>query len=170
MELPIWVLVLASLAIAVQLLIRLSRKPAQYSYATKSPLLTAAERSFYGVLLSSVDDSITIFYKVRLADVIKPAGTTSRSARQAAFNKISSKHLDYVLCRSFDLSVLGAIELNDRSHEAPKRKRRDKFLTEACKSSGLPLLMTSAKRNYAKQELVQQLHDAGIIAAPDKSD
>lgn len=34
--------------------------------------------------------------------------------------------------------MLCAIELDDRSHESRKRKRRDAFLEEACRAVGLP--------------------------------
>lgn len=162
MDLSIWLLALIALAVCVQFLPLLIRhgEPAAPGYALKSALLTPAERSFYGVLRGVVDESTIIFTKVRVADILTPDRGLQKGPRQSAFNKISSKHFDFILCRSSDLSALCAIELNDRSHNSSKRQRRDEFLEKACGSAGLPLLQITAKRGYSKEELLRQLESA----------
>ncbi|GGY57633.1 hypothetical protein GCM10011297_32960 [Bacterioplanes sanyensis] len=47
-------------------------EPNQPSYESVGRLLTPAERSFYGVLLSVVPDDITVMCKVRMADLLRP--------------------------------------------------------------------------------------------------
>ena len=157
MELPIWFFVLIASAIGIQILAALTKRSPDYSYSLRSSLLTPAERSFYGVLKSAVGESTIIFSKVRVADIITPSRGISKSARQGAFNKISSKHFDFVLCRNDNLSPVCAIELNDSSHNSTRRRKRDAFLENACGTAGLPLVQITAKRSYSKEEVLKQL-------------
>jgi hypothetical protein len=167
-----WIILALGLIIAAQLLIRLSQKSDKYDYSLKPTLLSRAERSFYGVLLSCIDDSMTVFSKVRVADVLGPKKGYNRKNWQTAFNKISSKHFDFVLCKTDDLSVVCAIELDDKSHRAKKRQARDSFLQQACDSADLSLIRVPAKRSYNKQELAEQLgliqQKPGTVSPPTK--
>jgi hypothetical protein len=52
------------------------------TYERQNAFLTAAERSFFGVLQQSVATNYLIFPKVRLADIVKPAKHQSRSSWQ----------------------------------------------------------------------------------------
>jgi ssDNA-binding Zn-finger/Zn-ribbon topoisomerase 1 len=81
----------------------------------------------------------------------------SRSDWQKAFNKISSKHFDFLLCDKNDLSILCAIELNDRSHNSKKRKDRDIFLEGACQSANVPLVQIVAQTTYNIKEIQNAL-------------
>ena len=116
-------------------------------------LFTKAERSFFGVLNQAAGKQFQIMGKVRLSDVIKPAGTNDRSGWQQAFNRITSKHLDFVACDPADLSIKFAIELDDSSHHRGDRTARDQFLNEAMESAGVPLYRFSAKRTYSIAEI-----------------
>ena len=131
---------------------------AEHEYQKLNALFTPAERSFLGVLELAANGEVEIFGKVRVADVITPKRGQSRSEWQKAFNKISSKHFDYLICSKEDLSVICAIELNDKSHNSKKRKERDQFLTKACESSGLPLLQVIAKASYKPTEIREILN------------
>jgi len=73
-------------------------------------LCSPAERSFLGALEKVVGNGYQIFAKVRLADIVEVNQGLSSSARQSAFNRISRKHLDFVICNARDLSIVGAIE------------------------------------------------------------
>ena len=129
----------------------------EYPYRKLETLFTPAERSFLGVLNQVVADNAYVFGKVRVADVLTPEKETSRKIRQISFSKISSKHFDYILCDKNDLSVLCAIELNDKSHNSKKRKARDKFLTDACSSANLPLIQVPAQAAYNIDEIREAL-------------
>lgn len=129
----------------------------EYPYVKQGELLSPAERSFYGVLLQAIENNAHIFSKVRVADIITPKKGINRSAWQVAFNKISAKHFDFVLCDKNDLSVLCVIELNDSSHNSRKRIERDSFLESACSASSLPLLQFVAKHSYNISEIREKL-------------
>jgi len=151
------ILVVAALKIAPQS----GSNDSEFPYIKQAVLFTPAERSFLGVLTQAVDDNTQIFGKVRVADIITTKKGMSASDRQRAFNKISSKHFDFILCNKQDLSVKCAIELNDSSHNSKKRRARDNFLEGACKASDLPLIQIPAKAAYIVSEIKQSL-EAGM--------
>ena len=114
----LWIiLTIAIVGIGLFLLAKRSDKgkPAQegFLYQKSDALFTPGERSFLGVLKQAVGNNAAIFGKVRVADVVEPKSGLSRSARQKAFNKISAKHFDFLLCDKENLSVTCAIELDD---------------------------------------------------------
>jgi len=126
-------------------------------YEKLPSLLSPAERSFFGVLSNAVSADVEVFTKVRVADVIKPSKGTKKGEWQIAFNKISAKHFDFVICDKKDLNVVCVIELDDKSHQKSKTAKRDEFLMQACKSSNLPLIRIRAAKSYKVAELRELL-------------
>jgi len=157
----IWISILLIVLVAVAALAfkQTSGKQEQsdYPYQKASVLFTPAERSFLGVLKQSVGDKIEIIGKVRVADVISPKKGLSPSARQKAFNKISAKHFDFLLCNKSDMAVLCAVELNDSSHRTPNRAERDDFLLNVCRAADVPLLQIPAKNSYNLNDVKEHL-------------
>jgi hypothetical protein len=130
---------------------------AEHPYSKRTHLFSAAERSFLGVLEQATKDEFRVFGKVRIADVIEPIRGLDKSTWQSAFNRVSAKHFDFILCSPADLSVLLAVELNDKTHKRTGRKQRDYFVLSACESAGLPLLNIDARRGYSVQEVKELL-------------
>lgn len=127
-------------------------------YRKKDYLLTKAERSFYEVLRAVVVDEMLIFAKVRLADLVwLPKGTTNW---QAHFNRVQSKHIDFVLCDLQKIAPVLAIELDDASHGRDSRQRRDLFVNAALNGAGLPILRVKVKRAYAPNELAKLIRES----------
>jgi very-short-patch-repair endonuclease len=124
-------------------------------YQKEPTLFTPAERSFLGVLEQALGNEFRIMGKVRLADVLKVKPGLDGSARQRAFNKIQSKHLDFVACDPNDLSIQFAVELDDKSHDRSDRQNRDAFLDQAMEKAGLPIIRFAVKKGYS----VQEIHD-----------
>jgi hypothetical protein len=138
---------------------RRSPPTSRSTYRKLEALLTPAERSFFGVLHSVIGDRLQIFAKVRVADVLAPAKGLPNGDRQRAFNRISAKHFDFVLCKPDDLSVVCGLELDDKSHETKKRIERDELLHNACDSAGLPLVRFKAKSAYTRADIEEGLAD-----------
>jgi very-short-patch-repair endonuclease len=120
-------------------------------------LITPAERSFFGVLHQALASDYHLFVKVRLADIVRPVQGPSRSGRQAAFNRISSKHVDFVLCDLALLKVVGVIELDDSTHERFERGIRDGFVDSALTTAGIPVLRFSARHSYPLAQIREQV-------------
>ena len=156
---PITLLVFIAVAVLVLMVLNgLTRRGGGkavigYPYGPQRALFTPAERSFFGALEGAVGETHRVFGKVRLADVIKVNAGLTRSARQTAFNRISGKHIDFVLCDPTDLKVVTAIELDDKSHDAPSRQQRDSFVDAALGAAGIPVHHFSAKRSYSVHDL-----------------
>ena len=135
-------------------------------YQRRDWLLSAAERSFFGVLQQAVAPEFLLFAKIRLADLLFiPRGS---EGRQAAFNRIQSKHIDFVICDRDTIRPLIAIELDDSSHGRPSRRSRDEFVESALTAAQLPLLRVPVKKQYdvnVLKESVQKLLDAEIKPA-----
>lgn len=155
-------LILAVIALVIFLLsfvyIAIKTKKAKsnstdFPYIKLDALFTPAERSFFGLLKQEYGNDYEVLGKVRVADVLTPIKGMARGEWQRAFNKISAKHFDFLLCSKSDLSVLCAIELNDSSHDTKKRKKRDAFLESACGAADLPLIQIKAQKAYTISDI-----------------
>lgn len=122
-------------------------------YFARKSLFTPAERSFFGVLESLALPGITIMSKVGLYDVFGVAKGLDRSSRQSAKNKISLKHVDFLLLRKGDGKPLLGIELDDSSHQEEGRKARDIFVDTVFAAAALPILHVPAQASYSPSEI-----------------
>jgi len=122
-------------------------------YEKEPALLSPGERSFFGVLEQAVNKEVRLMCKVRLADVVKVRAGFDAVKRQSAFNRIQSKHLDFVACDPATYAVLFAVELDDKSHNHPKRRDRDEFVDTVLNEVGVPIFHFAAKGSYSMQEV-----------------
>ncbi|ANG64197.1 hypothetical protein A8C75_18095 [Marinobacterium aestuarii] len=137
---------------------RTSAAPAdQLRYRRRPALFTPAERSFAGVLDQVLDARYRVYGKVRVADLIEPLPGKDRRIWQKAFNRISAKHFDFVICNSSDLVPVVVIELDDSSHQKAKRQQRDEMLQQICQQVQLPLIRVPAQKGYKLVEVEDYL-------------
>jgi hypothetical protein len=132
---------------------RLADNTSRYPYVMKPALFTPAERSFLGVLDQLLGSDYRIMGKVRIADVVDVGQCDSPGARQTAFNRISSKHFDFILCNKETLSPIAALELDDKSHTAKQRLERDQLVEGICSATGLMLIRMPARHAYTRSDL-----------------
>ena len=131
----------------------LIKRPISFPFQKEPVLFTPAERSFLAVLETALGNQFRVMGKVRLADVISVKPGLSGSARQQAFNRIQSKHLDFVVCDPKDMAVQFVVELDDSSHQQSGRQARDEFLDKALTVAGVPVFHFQVKRTYSIQEI-----------------
>ena len=124
-------------------------------FASRGTLLSAAEASFFGALKLAVGKEFVVFCKVRMADVLQ----TVQKGREgkAAFNEISQKHLDFVICRDGTWEIVCAVELDDSSHRRNAGVVRDTFVNIIFAGAGIPLVRMPVQTHYSIQELKQKL-------------
>ena len=128
--------VLLALVLIILIILKVIRgKRRRYPYQALPSLFSAAELRFLRTLEKAVDKRIRIYAKVRIADVVRVSPKVDRSRFFRAFNAIACKHLDYVLCEADSCAILAAIELDDRSHDRPDRRKRDAFV-DAFRTAG----------------------------------
>lgn len=114
-------------------------------YWKKKTFLTPAEQKFYEALRQTIQPGEHILAKVRLEDLVG-TGPMDR-------NRVSQKHVDFVICRTEDLTPLLAIELDDSSHQSEKARSRDLVKNEALRQAKIPLCRHSVRRNYSPSQL-----------------
>jgi hypothetical protein len=106
-------------------------------------------------LVAAIGDRYLISFKVRLADVITAENWESTHGR-----KIAQKHLDFVLTTPKTVRIVAAVELNDASHDAANRQRRDEFLFQALHSAGIPLIAFPIYHTYDCQKIKRRIFAA----------
>lgn len=121
MDYILWLgLAFLAVAVLIWILIRLHEK---LPYEMNETILTERERSFYRILRPIADKlELQICPKVRVADIVSIKKRTRDW--QKWFNKIRSKHVDFLLC-DYDMNIVLIIELDDRSHETERAKKND---------------------------------------------
>lgn len=161
------VVVLGLLALATVVLGFFVRKPAAGTFPNSSPeklspryrradFLTGAESTFAMSLRQAAGPTWHLMAKVRLADLLLPSDPADRSG----FNKVSSKHVDFVLCEPESLHPVLIVELDDSSHERAHRRERDSFLDAALVSVGLPVVRFKVSLAYDPSVLRRKLTGA----------
>jgi very-short-patch-repair endonuclease len=139
-------------------------------YRARAGILSPGEREFFPILRVAVKmawhaqhtGNTTppwVFASVRLAEVLEITASRSdqRSVWQTAFNRITRKQLDFVLCDPDSTRPLLVIELDDRSHQRSDRRERDGFIDDACAAAGLPILHIPAAMTYNAHAIADQI-------------
>lgn len=133
---------LALLAVgSVLILIIKSKQPntdTLWPYRCKKYFFSRSEQEFLKALSSTINhQKFVIFPKVRLADFIEV--TVSGAEYQKWWNKIRSKHIDFLIWDIEQSKVVLAIELDGKSHESEKMIARDEFIEKLYETVGLML-------------------------------
>jgi hypothetical protein len=117
--------------------------------------LTASEQSFYNVLKLFAGDKYAVCPKARLCDVVLIQKGTDNGLRQSLFNRISRKHLDFILLDLQTLVPTMAIELDDQSHQSYDVQKRDRVKNKALHDAGLKLVRVPVKHAYTQSDLAE---------------
>lgn len=123
MDWIVW-LAIAVLVIAVIIWMWLGSREI-FPYELNETILTERERSFYRILKPIADKlELQICPKVRVADIVSIKKGTKDW--QKWFNKIRSKHVDFLLC-DYDMNIVLMVELDDSSHNSERARKNDEF-------------------------------------------
>ena len=132
-------------------LYRRLRKPDITRLYNAKTILTAREYEFYKRLKSLADEyGLSVFTKVRLADLIEPKPKAENPFWMECFNKIKAKHIDFALADE-ETSIVALIELDDTSHARPDRIERDDFVNAVLENTGYTLL-----RTYGELDVIEE--------------
>lgn len=123
-------------------------------FRLRDDFLSPAEISFYHILLSAAGDRFTVCPKVNLNDIFF---VSRPDKNQTARNRISRKHVDFLLCDSRSMRPCMGVELDDSSHAREDRQTRDALVQQVFDAAGLPLLRFPAQRSYNTSEVASRL-------------
>lgn len=126
------------------------------SSIVRRQILTANETTFFRSLQTAVGVQYLIFPQLSL-QVILEGHAPNGSAQVSFTNQIDRKRVDFVLVDPQSLRVHLAIEVDDRSHEAEHRRRRDGLVESVMQRAGITLIRIPAARAYDASTLRQQL-------------
>lgn len=131
-------------------------------YIQKERLLSNAELSFYQVLKSILRDNVTLFAKVRIADVVGLKNGLDTKSKMSHLGRIAQKHVDFVITDAKTSKIIAAIELDDSSHKSERGQKRDVFVNKVFCSAGIPLIRFPAKSGYKLQDLMSHLEHLDV--------
>ncbi len=160
MTLFLWIgiLLVASLTIY---LFKIFAKKTGFRYKSKGPyLLSKGEKVFFDILIQSISPDLYICPKVRVADLIEVDLPKSDKRFWLSFNKISKKHVDFVLCNRADFAPVLVMELDGGSHKASSRSQRDTFVNDAFVQAMIPVLHIPVTGSYDQNQISLQVNNA----------
>jgi len=128
----------------------------EWKYQPKA-LLTVTEAAFHQVLNSLSDGRCHILCKPRLADFLQHVSGAG------AFQKISQKHVDFLICRPGDWMPMLGIELDDHTHERKEVKARDMFVNAVFAQAGIPLVRLHVSEMERLEQIVEKLSHAWTL-------
>lgn len=128
----------------------------EWPYIKNDSLLTEAEKKFYFVLAEVIGNDYLIFSKVRMADLLH-LPRMSGSNFYHYFNKIQSKHVDFLICDKENIKPLLVIELDDSSHLRLDRIARDLLINNIFENAKLPIIHIKFANPYNKLEVLDKI-------------
>lgn len=128
---------------------RQRRKKTHLPYRRRRFLCTDGEWRFCQKLEEAVGDRFTVMMQVRVGSLLE----TKTDDWKSWGRRVSQKSFDFVLVQRGSSFAAAAIELDDKTHLLPERRKRDKFLDQACERAGLPLIRFKTARRYDVDEI-----------------
>lgn len=149
--------VLLSISFAALLLIVLAVGLARFRdrFRRREALLTRTEVAFLWALERAIAANERVMVKVRLIDVLEPAGAARAFVR--ARRRLQQVHVDFLVCHRDTLAIRYAIELDGRAEDSPARRERDAFVDMAMKSAGVRLYKLRVRDRYTPEEIQRAL-------------
>lgn len=127
-------------------------------YTPKVFVTSLNELKFYNILIEIAKElDLILFSQVSLYNIVEVRKDLDYSTRQSCFNKIASKSIDFVLVDKNTCRIKLCIELDDSTHNKPKRIERDKFINELFKNLEINLLRYPVYNIYYKETLKKKI-------------
>lgn len=120
--------------------------------------MTNAEWECYQALVSKMGTDYYFFPQIHLDAIVQP--TSTRKDRLFAFRHINQKSLDFVACGKKTLVPIFAIELDDKTHNQPKRIERDKEVERILNGAGIALIRIANRGRFEPNELAAEVKNS----------
>ena len=127
-----------------------TRVAIEHDYKAK-PLLTKWEAVLFNCLEKLTQGRCRILCKPRLADFI------DHPEENGAFQRISQKHIDFLVCRNNEWVPMLGVELDDPSHEGRYAKKNDMFKNRLFAHVGIPLVRIHVSEMSQVEQMVTKL-------------
>lgn len=117
-------------------------------YMKNHSFLTFNEYKFYLSLKQYITKNNLDYIIIPRANLKEFITVTEKKHYRAYFNKIRSKHVDFLVCTQ-NFKPIMAFELDDHSHYRNDRIKRDKFVDELFKEIQLILIHFKSEKYYS---------------------
>lgn len=122
-------------------------------FEKKEYLLTQNELKFYKLLKNITDKlELNLFVQVALYEIIN-------CKDYKEFNRIKSKSIDFVITEK-NCKIKLCIELDDNTHNKPKRIERDNFINKLFSDLNIKLLRIPLQNFYNLEELEKKINES----------
>jgi hypothetical protein len=144
------VLIIAIFVIAMIVSTRQEAKEQQFPYVQKKYFFTKSEQEFFRILEQKIDHSkYSVFPKVRMGDFVEV--DLPRGERMPYWNRIRSRHVDFLIWDISKSGVAAAIELDGNSHNGDRAKESDDFKDKVYEVMNLPLIRVRVGSNFEEE-------------------
>jgi hypothetical protein len=126
-------------------------KSSYFPYTKKTHFFSVAEKKFYDALVQAMGPEFMVFSKCRVADLLD----VDFQKHFAAFKRIQSRHVGFVVVRKGNGEMVCAIELDKNMHE--RFDKGNLFLEEVFSTAGLPLVRFEVQEVYSVVEIQRAL-------------
>ncbi len=130
-----------------------------YEYSRRDSVMTAAEAEFFRRLEEIVSDRYYVFPQQHLSSLLNHQIKNGQSWK-GALSAIQRKSVDYVLADKTSLQTIYAIELDDYTHDAEDRMKRDTQVETLFKSVGIPLVRLHDVQSLKDSDITNALAEA----------
>jgi Protein of unknown function (DUF2726) len=119
-------------------------------FRLKQRFFSQSEFVLHEALLQELDQKrFVVFSKVRLADFIET--TAIGKEYYTWFNKIKSKHIDFLIWDTKKNIIALGIELDGKTHESSSVMKRDDFVNRLYKQINFPIKRIQVGKNFAEE-------------------
>jgi hypothetical protein len=119
-------------------------------YKAKDYFFSRSEQEFYNILNSHLDaHRYTIFPKVRMGDFIET--TNHGTERFGSWNRIKSRHVDFLIWDLVGRKIAFAIELDGNSHNGQKAQETDSFKDDVYETINLELIRVRVGSDFVTE-------------------
>jgi hypothetical protein len=133
-----------------------------HQYQAKARLNSTAENEFYTILTDLLPLTVDVAQKVRIADLVEVSSKSVNKDRLRNLSKIAQKHVDFVLTRKSDSTILAVIELDESSHDTTQRRERDQFVNEVFMQVGIPIVRYRQRGRLSYSRVIATLSRLNI--------
>ena len=130
----------------------------------RKEFLTEKENKFYQKL-KPLEEEYKIIPQINLATIIEKESNIK-------YQNELYRNIDYAIFTKDYKKLLLLIELNDNTHNQPKRKQRDIKVQEICKKASIPILTFHTnypnEQQYVLKRIKEEIKKNTIILPPSK--
>lgn len=125
-------------------------KTQTFPFKKKTYFFNTSEQKFFELLETGIDKNrYSVFPKVRLGDYIET--TNGGNERWGSWNRIKSRHVDFLIWDKSISQIVLAIELDGGSHNRYAAKDGDSFKDKLFKTIGIELVRVRVGTNFEQE-------------------